>query len=183
MTNVELLADLAAEVERGMRRHVDPLTAEALAWKPDAEANSIGVTVWHVARWLDLLTVVVLQNRPPTDEFWHASGWAKTTGYDPLGIGFNGFGAITGYTQAEVAAIPEMSAADLLSYLGEAAGALRAQLLRMSDESLHEPAPGSHQGLLAYAWLKPVLCGCLGHVGEIDALVSMRGRAIAATAA
>ncbi len=44
-----------------------------------------------------------------------------------------------------------------------------------------KPASGSHQGLLAYNWIKATLPGELGHVGEIEALVAMRARLGAAS--
>lgn len=176
MRNAELLADLIGQCAATVHRHVDPLDAAALAWRPDSLANSIGITVWHVSRWMDLLAVVVLQNRGHDEEHWHTQGWRQKTGYDPRGIGFNGFGAITGYTAEEVNAIPVMEKADLLAYFDQTSGALRDCVASMSDESLHQPAPGSHQGRLAYEWIKAILVGELGHAGEIEALAAMRAR-------
>jgi hypothetical protein len=176
MKDTELLADLFSDFAKTMHRHVDPLDDEALAWRPDAQGNSIGLTVWHVSRWMDLLTVVVLQNRSHDDEQWHTRGWRAKTGYDPRGIGFNGFGAITGYTADEANAVPAMPHDDLLVYFDQTGTALREQLLAMSDEALQQPAPGSHQGVIAYNWVKAVLLGFLGHAGEIEAYVAMRAR-------
>src|SRR5260370_30284396 len=105
------------------------LSPTELAWRPDAQGNSIGVTVWHYSRWLDLLVVRFLQNRSAGEEQWHTQGWATRTGYDPRGIGFAGLGAITGYTQEEVAAIPQMSGEELLAYLDQACTVLRQYLL------------------------------------------------------
>lgn len=182
MRNVELLADLLADLARLIHRHVDPLDAAGLAWRPDALGNSIGITVWHVSRWIDILSVVVLQARSHDEELWHAKGWAAKTGYDPRGVGFNGFGAITGYTAEEMNAVPVLARDDLLAYFDQTVNALEDSLRMMSDDSLQEPAPGSHQGLLAHYWIKAVLLGALGHAGEIEALAAMRSRQALAAA-
>lgn len=176
MTNTELLVDLITESAKTLLRHVDPLDAEALAWRPDPLANSIGLTVWHMSRWWDLLVVVLLENRTPDEEQWHTRGWREKTGYDPRGIGFNGFGAITGYSAEEADAVPAMAREDLMTYFDQTVEALRTKLLSLGDEALQQPAPGSHQGVIAYVWLRAILLGIVGHVGEIEAMVGMRAR-------
>ena len=110
MNDIELLAEWVEDFAHDVRSEIEDLSPEDLAWQTDPQANSIGVTVWHVSRWLDLLTVRALQNRSPEEEQWHTEGWAAKTGYDPRGIGYRGLGAITGYTWEEVQAIPPLSA-------------------------------------------------------------------------
>lgn len=178
MRDAELLADWIAKLAADLRAEIADLDADALAWQPDPEANSIGVTVWHVSRWLDVLTIQILQNRPATDEFWHTAGWAAQTGYDPCGIGGRGLGNVTGYTQAEVAAIPALSAADHLAYLDQVCTALREQLLALPPDALAGPTPGFGGKHPRYAWFKTLLPGCFGHVGEIQALKSLRVRTL-----
>ncbi len=176
MQDVELLAEWVQDFARDMRREIEPLSTEDLSWQPDPQANSIGITVWHVSRWLDLLLVRILQNRPPEEEQWHVQGWAARTGYDPHGIGYQGFGAVTGYTWEEVQAIPALSAGDLLAYLDQASTALHEYLRGLSSETLHQPTLGLKGTRTAYGWVKPVLKGCLGHLGEIQALKAMIAR-------
>jgi|GEM_PF-881924 len=178
MTDVELLVDWIDDFASKMRREVGPLTHEELYWQPDAEANSIGVTVWHVSRWLDLLTVRALENRPPDDEQWHTRGWLDKTGYDPRGVGYGGLGAITGYTLEEVAAIPRLSSDDLLAYLDQVCEALREHLLAMPAGALHDIAPGLGGKYTPYDWLKMLMPGCYGHLGEIQALRAMHARSL-----
>src|SRR5258708_38802066 len=117
MKGAELLADLVSYLARSVRREVEGLSYEELTWQPDAEGNSIANTVWHFSRWLDLLTVRAFENRPPEEELWHTRGWAEKTGYDPRGIGFQGFGALTDYTQEEVAAGAVLGCSELRSPL------------------------------------------------------------------
>jgi hypothetical protein len=177
MNGVEVLADLVAYLEQRVREEVAELADEELRWQPDAEGNSIAITVWHFSRWLDLLTVRAFENRAAEEEQWFTRGWAKKTGYDPRGIGYKGFGVITGYTQEEVAAIPVLSGNELLTYLDQVCTALRDYLLSLSDEALTEPAPGLGGKRTRYNWLRSILTGSFGHVGEIEALKALQQRA------
>src|SRR5215471_3701251 len=106
MTSVELLADLVASLTDGLHKAVTGLSVPELTWRPDAEGNSIGVTVWHCSRGLDVLKVRFLEQQQAFAEQWHTQGWAKKTAYDPRGIGTSGLGILAGYTQEEVSAIP-----------------------------------------------------------------------------
>ncbi len=123
----------------------------------------------------------VFQEKPPEDELWLTQGWAERTGYHPQGIGYRGLGALTGYTQQEVAAIPHLSAEESLTYLDQASGALRAYLLSLpSFEALLQPMPGMGQrdaSATKDQLLKVVFMGCAGHLGEIKALRAMMKRA------
>jgi hypothetical protein len=177
----ELLADLVQHLAQQVREEVENLSAEELAWQPDSEANSIGVTVWHFSRWLDLLGVRAFENRPAEEEQWYTRGWAEQTGYRPLGIGYAGLGAITGYTQEEVKAIPPLPASGLLAYLEQVSEALRQKILALPDGGLEQTAPGLGGKRTYYQFVKPILMGSFGHVGEIAALKAMHARTRTAT--
>lgn len=88
---------------------------EALAWRLDPEANSIALTAWYVGRFYDCLPTRILKNRPAEDEVWQTRGWSARPGYDPRDVGWGGFGALIGYTQAEVDEVPILPAVDLLA--------------------------------------------------------------------
>lgn len=179
MNDIEMLVDWIQDLSNSVRYEVGSLSAEDLAWQPDAEANNIGVTVWHMARWLDVITVQVLSNSPADEELWHTRGWMKKTGYDPQGIGYKGLGVVMGYTQAEVRAIPALSAEELLTYFDQTCAALCDHLHAMPPDALHQqPPPQSSQQRTAYQSLKPILQGCFGHVGEIEALKAMQARSL-----
>ncbi|HEX8598602.1 MAG TPA: DinB family protein [Chloroflexia bacterium] len=181
MTDKEVLLDLMSDIGSEIRDEIGDLSAQELAWQPDPQANSIGVTVWHVARWLDVLAARILHTGAAEDELWHMQGWAERTGYDPRGIGASGLGNVTGYTMEEVAAIPPMSATDLLDYLDSAIEAVNGRIAAMPDGALHETVPGIGKSRTAYGWVKLLLKGCMGHVGEIQTLKSMRERSSVAT--
>lgn len=176
MTDKEVLIDLMNELGTEVRNEIGEMAAEELAWQPDPRANSIGVTVWHVARWLDVLATRILHTGASMDELWHAQGWAEKTGYDPRGIGASGLGNVTGYTMEEVAAIPPMSAADLLVYLDSAILAVNSRIAEMPGGALHEKVPGLGKSRTAYGWVKLLLKGGMGHLGEIQTLKAMRER-------
>ena len=179
MQGTELYADLIATLTAGIHGEIGELSPQELDWQPDAEGNSIGVTVWHVSRWFDV-TARVFQERPPEEELWLTQGWAERTGYNPEGIGYRGLGALTGYTQPEVGAIPHLSATDLLAYLDQSSEALQAYLLALpSFEPLRQPVAGwgRETPVIKQDLLKVVFMGCAGHLGEIKALRAMMKRA------
>jgi hypothetical protein len=177
MKGAEVLADLVIYLARSVRKEIEELSHEELTWQPDAEGNNIAITVWHFSRWLDLLTVHTFENRPLEEQQWYTRGWAKKTGYDPRGIGYQGFGVLTGYTQEEVAAVPVLDANDLLIYLDQACEALRHYLLLMPEATLNEPTPGMGGKRTQYHWIRSIVMGSFGHVGEIEALKAMQRRA------
>jgi len=177
MKDVELLADLVAFLAISVRKEVAELSREELTWQPDAERNSIGITVWHFSRWLDVLTVQILEGRPAEREQWFTRGWAHKTSYDPRGIGYLGFGVLTDYTPSEVAAIPFLDAENLLTYLDQACEALRHHLLSLPEGTLYQQAPGLQNSRSRYQVIRSILTGCFGHLGEIEALKSMQKRA------
>jgi hypothetical protein len=167
------LGDLTAMVHE----QIAGLSADELAFQPDPQGNSIGVTVWHFSRWLDEVGRA-FTGQPPSAALWHTGGWAARTGYDPTGIGYEGLGVLTGYTWTEVTQVPALSAAELLDYLGQVTDRLLGQLDSMPTEALHAPAPGLGGTRSRYARLSAVLQGSFGHVGEIEALDAMRRRAM-----
>jgi len=171
MNDLELLAELIDDLARDLRPVIEPLSPEELAWLPAPQSNSIGVTIWHIARGVDFLATRVLQGKPPEAELWHAAGWRVKTGYDPRGLGYDGWGVLTGYTWEEVLAIPGLTAAEYLEYLEQACQALSPLVRSLSSEVAQQPAPGLLDGKLTYwQWSKAFYKGFQAHVGEILAI-------------
>lgn len=177
MTDVELLADLVASLAEGIHQAVTGLSRDELMWRPDAEGNSIGVTVWHISRGLDVLKVRFLEHRPAEAEQWHTRGWAEKTGYDPRGIGAGGLGILSGYTQEEVASIPVLTSEEFLAYLDQASEALCQHLLSLPEGALSQPTLVAGERLTTYQVIKGIVLGCVGHLGEIEALKALQIRA------
>ena len=177
MTDLELLAELIEELARDLHPEIEPLTAEELNWDPGPHANSIGVTLWHMARGMDFLTVRVLQSKPAEEEQWHTKGWREKTGYDPRGIGYSGWGVITGYTWEEVLAIPSFTSQEIMEYFDQACFALSAHVRKMLQETAQLPVQEFMKGKLnQYQWIKFFYKGLQSHVGEIMAIKAMLER-------
>jgi len=177
MNELELLAELYADILQDLRPEIESMTPAELAWQPGPQANSIGVTLWHIARGMDLLAVRVLQGQAAETELWQTRGWMVRTGYDPRGIGYDGWGVVTGYTWEEVQAIPYLTAGELLEYLQQVVEVLTEQVCHLSPEAAHQPAPGLMNGKLTYyRWIKEFYKGFQAHVGEIVAIKAMYAR-------
>jgi hypothetical protein len=181
---VVLLLELLERLEHGVRGTIAPLSAAALAWQPDPQANGIGVTVWHFSRWLDVIAARALRAGASDDELWFANGWAARTSYDPRGLGVGELGVLTGYTLEQALAVPALSADELLAYHHEVCAALAQQLRSLTSEQLRQPAPGLREPGAEPAsgreWVLDILLGSLGHLGEMRAIKALQARAEAA---
>lgn len=175
MQDVELYAHLLGALSKWAHLEVEGLSAAELAWQPDAEGNSIAVTVWHFSRWLDV-TARLIFGKAPVEELWLARGWAEQTGYNPQGKGLQGLGVVTGYTLKEVAEIPLLSAQELLTYLDQVCDTLMRFLRALpSSEPLQQPV-AENNPLTKQQLLQQVFMGSCGHMGEIEALKAMMKR-------
>jgi hypothetical protein len=177
MTDLELLAGLIDDLLRDLQPEIEPLTPHDLAWQPGPRANSIGVTVWHIARGLDFLATRVLQGLPSELEQWHARGWLEKTGYDPRGKGYGGWGVLTGYSREDVLEIPTLTSHDLLAYLEQACHAASSQVRMLVPEKAFQPVPGLMSGKLTFfMWIKEFYKGFQAHVGEIVAIKALQAQ-------
>lgn len=177
MTDLELLAELIEDLARDLRPEIEPLTTEKLAWNPGPQANSIGVTLWHMARGMDFLAVRILQAKAAEEEQWHTKGWKEKTSYDPRGIGYGGWGVVTDYTWEDVLAIPKLSSQEIMEYFDQACFALSAQVRKLTDESAHQLVQEFMKGRLTkFQWIKFFYKGLQAHVGEIIAIKAMKAR-------
>ena len=156
-----MLAEWVGDLRGALERRLARTPEAALHWRPAREMNSIGDTVWHIARWLDLVTMW-LDNSAPERQHWIADGWAERTGYDPRGTGTDGLGAISGYSFAEVEAIPKLRADQLAAYLAAVCDDLGPRLRAADDATA-----------LRY---KGVVQGTFGHLGEVAALLTLYER-------
>lgn len=178
MTDAELLASWLDDLARALSRTIENMPFDELAWQPEPEANSIGVTVWHMARWLDILAAVALDSCDTVEEQWFTQGWAERTGYDPRGIGSLGLGAITGYTLEQVKAVPKLTAEELWTYSEQAIRNLRPRIVALSAGDFERPAValGEKEPRTIYYWIRAIMQGCFAHIGEIQALKALYER-------
>jgi len=166
MRDTELMAKWFEDVGARVRERLQGLDEDALEWRADDRGNNVRETVWHMARWIDVLTRILGGTQPSTER-WFTDGWAQRTSYDPRGIGDDGLGALTGYTFQEVLAIPRLTATDLVRYLDSVIGPLAQRLRALQEDDASARAVRRATGILQ---------GCLGHIGEIDALLAIRKR-------
>src|SRR4029079_3267515 len=166
MRDTELMAKWFENVGARVREQIGSLDEDALEWRADDRGNNVRETVWHMARWIDLLTRV-LDGTQPSTERWFSDGWAQRTRYDPRGIGDSGLGTMTGYTFEEVLKIPRLDATELIRYLDSVVGPLAQRLRAVPDD---EAAARSVRRVTG------ILQGCFSHLGEIDALLAIRER-------
>ena len=154
------------DIGAGLRRRVKDLDEDALEWRADDRGNNVRETVWHMARWMDVLVRLATGGQPSTER-WFRDGWADRTGYDPRGIGVDGLGVLSGYTFEEVLAIPRLSAAELLEYVDSVVAPLAQRLRSAGEDEAAAKLVRRATGILQ---------GCFGHIGEIDALLAIRER-------
>ena len=166
MRDTELMAKWFEDVGARVREQLKGLDEDALEWRADGRGNNVRETVWHMARWVDVLTRI-LGGAQPSTERWFTDGWAERTGYDPRGIGADGLGVLTGYTFEEVLKIPRLTPTELVRYLDSVIGPLAQRLRALPDDESAARAVRRATGILQ---------GCFAHVGEIDALLAIRER-------
>jgi len=137
MTSADLLTDAFGRIREEVHLAVDGLSREQLAYRVDAEANSIAWLIWHLTRIQDDHVCGVAHRQ----QAWTASGWA-----DRFGLPFAREGTGYGHDPREVAAVQadaEMLAGyhdavfeDTLRYVGTLTD---ADLPRVVDESWDPP--------------------------------------------
>jgi hypothetical protein len=178
MNHKDVLIDMLQHFAFVLHRTIADLPKEALQWQPDAEANNIAVTVWHICRALDVLKVKILENQPDQKQLWYARGWSSKTNYDPAGLGISGFGDLAGYTLEQVKEVPILSAEESLEYFDQVFDALNEYLTNLNIEVLEQPpigwpstAGGSPENV--YTVLLMFLMDNREHLGEIKAIKAM----------
>lgn len=166
----DILIDLLEDNKRRLHRLFAEMDDACLYWKPHPEANSIAITVWHMARIFDVFLTQHAEWKQAEAECWFSHNWVEKTGYDPRGIGQNGWGMLTGYTQEEAAAVPHLTRQQLLQYLDEVYTAVREYLTRTSIETMQEKAAGFEGKFTRYQCIQMALLDNVRHLGEIFAL-------------
>jgi uncharacterized damage-inducible protein DinB len=105
METADVLVDAFERVRGITHRSVDGLGPEALAFRPDDDANSIAWLVWHLTRIQDDHIADVAG----TEQIWTSKGWCERFAlpFDPSETGY-------GHSRDDVAAV-QVSSAELLT--------------------------------------------------------------------
>ncbi|HWD52376.1 MAG TPA: DinB family protein [Acidimicrobiales bacterium] len=157
MTSTDLLVDAFERIRDAVHPAVNGLSLDELAFRPDAESNSIAWLVWHLTRIQDD-RVAGLESG---EQVWTAKGWAERFGLplDPLDTGY-------GHDPATVAAVIA-DARSLLGYfedvhettLGFVRSLSEVDLARVVDRTWDPPETVSTR-------LVSVMVDDLQHVGQ-----------------
>lgn len=166
----DVLIDLLEDNRRRLRRVFGAISDECVMWKPEPEANNIAVTVWHMARIFDVFLTQQAKGGLAEEECWYRHGWAEQTGYDPRGIGQNGWGMLTGYTQEEVAALPQLTREQMLGYLDEVYDMVKEYLASTPMKKMQTPAVGFDGRYTKYQCIQMALLDNIRHLGEVYAI-------------
>ena len=75
-----VLIDILEDNRRRHLRLFDSMSAECVTWKPEADANTITVTLWHMARFFDVFLTLQAKGCGSEEECWFRHGWAEQTG-------------------------------------------------------------------------------------------------------
>ena len=169
----EVMIDYLDDTQRRLKRNMAGVDDEGLHWSPDPGANSIAVTLWHMGRLLDLFLTQQVKGESSGRECWIRNGWAAETGYDPRGLGRDGWGSVNGYTLDQVASIPRFTKEQVLGYLDEIYKAVRSYVQATSMTELAEPAPGFDGRYTKYQVLSMALLDNVRHLGEVRTLKAM----------
>jgi hypothetical protein len=121
-----VLTDAITRVREGVPDVVDGLDDEALAWRPDPDANSIAWLVWHLTRVADDHVAEVAG----TDQVWTRDGW-----YDRFRLPFPPAAHGYGHTSADVGAV-RVSSELLAGYHDAVAQAVLAYVGTLAPDDL-----------------------------------------------
>ncbi len=107
METQDVLADAYGRIRQLVHQAAEGLDGAGLAFRPEADANSIAWLVWHLTRIQDD-HVSEIAGR---SQAWTADGWAARLGMEP-----NPFNTGQGHTSAEVAEVRWDAPDDVLAY-------------------------------------------------------------------
>jgi hypothetical protein len=126
MTGVGALQDAFERIRDAVHPAANGLTEDELAFRPDAESNSIAWLVWHLTRIQDD-HVAALAGVP---QVWTQKGWVERFGlpFDPSDTGY-------GHAPDAVASV-RADATSLLGYFEDVHTATGAYLATLADDDL-----------------------------------------------
>ena len=157
MGSNELLMDAFERVRDGVHPAANGLTAEELAFRPDAESNSIAWLVWHLTRVQDD-HVAHLRG---ADQRWLDGGWAERFAL-PLDRADTGYG----HDPAQVGLVVVESHL-LLDYFEDVHATTVAYLGTVTDDGLERVVDASWDPpVTVRVRLISVIADDLQHVGQ-----------------
>jgi uncharacterized damage-inducible protein DinB len=139
---LDVLVDAFGRALDDVRRAVTGLDADALSYRPDADANHVAWLVWHLTRVQD----DHVADLAGTEQVYTAAGWADrfALDLDPSSMGF-------GHTREDVAKVQVDDPGLLVGYLEAVHERTVSYLRSLSESDLDE--------VIDDAWDPPVTRG------------------------
>jgi hypothetical protein len=149
----ELLIDALDRVRTQVPQVVDGLAEEALAWRPDPEANSVAWIVWHLTRVQDDHVADVAGE----EQAWTAAGW-----YERFGLPFPPAEHGYGHTPEQVGRV---------RVSGELLAGYHADVAERSAAYVGSLSPADLDRVVDTRWDPPVTLGVrlVSVVGDVHA--------------
>lgn len=157
MTPSDVLIEAFDRLPAIAREAVSGLTVDDLAWRPDAEANSIAWLVWHTARGQD----VQIADLAAGEQVWAVDGWvdAFALPFAPGEMGYGQSAAEAGEVRVEAELLVGYLEAVTLRTRGYLAGLDAASYTDVVDDQWDPP-------VTAGARLVSILGDCSQHIGQ-----------------
>jgi hypothetical protein len=127
MRSAEVVTDGFGRIEEVVHEVVEGLTPEQLAFRLDADANSIAWLVWHITRIEDDHVSAVAK----TEQAWTANGWFERFRL-PFPPGDHGYG----HSSEDVAAVRVPSGDLLTAYHDDVYGRVVGYVAGLTDPDL-----------------------------------------------
>ncbi len=157
MSSTELLTDAFERIRDGVHPAVNGLSAEELAFRPDAESNSIAWLAWHLTRIQD----DHVANLAGVGQRWLDGGWAERLALplDPSDTGY-------GHDPQQVALVVA-EARPLLDYFEDVHAATLSYLGTLTEADLDRVVDTRWDPpVTARVRLVSVIADDLQHVGQ-----------------
>jgi uncharacterized damage-inducible protein DinB len=160
MTSALLLTDAFDRIRQQVHGAVDGLTPRQLAYRVDADANSIAWLIWHLTRVED----DHVSDLSGTAQAWTDGGWADRFGlpFDPSDTGYR-------HTSTQVAAV-QVPSPDLLTGYHDAVHAETVEYVAaLTDDDLPRVVDRSWDPPVTLGVrLVSVISDCIAHAGQAE---------------
>jgi hypothetical protein len=158
MRTRDLLADAFGRIQQAVRASAEGLTAEDLAFRPDADANSIAWLLWHLTRIQD----DHMSEIAAREQAWTSDDWAERfrRPADPTDTGY-------GHTSEQVATIRPEDPDVLLAYHAAVADRTLEYLAAIDSDDLDRIIDRSYDPPVSVGVrMVSVISDSLQHVGQ-----------------
>jgi DinB superfamily len=150
--------------KRGISRALDGLTRQEITWRPCSGCNSIGLIVYHLARFEDSLIQNRLQGKP---QIWETDKW-----YQKMSLPMEDVGAHYTIDLVNAFVVPEL--ADIINYADAVREKTLDYLKNMQSDELSRQIT-MLRGPMPVSGVLVILIGhAFQHMGEISYLRGMQ---------